>query len=317
MCGTPSAALARRRPAGVDRRRADRPAGRRRRRSWPSRCATSSTTAALRERLGDGRRRPRARELHLGPHGAREPRRARARGRGRARRRCAPRCAARRPLKAAGLAAATLASNAIALLFTVALRAAARRRRLRLAGRAALDLPDPRRPRLGAAGRRSRARSAPGTLGDGAAAGGDARRVAAHAAARARRRRRRARCCCASRSPTLLGRRAGSGRRPRRCPTGCLWLLLSIERGALQGVHAYREVGWSIVLEASGGSSPGSCSSPPASASPAPPRHAASSMAITAVALAFVMRAGGSGVADGGHGRGTLRDARGAARGRP
>ena len=34
--------------------------------------------------------------------------------------------------------------------------------------------------------------------------------------------------------------------------TGCLWLLLSIERGALQGVHAYREVGWSIVLEASG-----------------------------------------------------------------
>jgi glycosyltransferase involved in cell wall biosynthesis/O-antigen/teichoic acid export membrane protein len=35
-------------------------------------------------------------------------------------------------------------------------------------------------------------------------------------------------------------------------PTGCLWLLLSIERGALQGVHAYREVGWSIVLEASG-----------------------------------------------------------------
>ena len=34
--------------------------------------------------------------------------------------------------------------------------------------------------------------------------------------------------------------------------TGCLWLLLSIERGALQGVHAYREVGWSIVLEAGG-----------------------------------------------------------------
>ena len=35
-------------------------------------------------------------------------------------------------------------------------------------------------------------------------------------------------------------------------PTGCLWLLLSVERGALQGVHAYREVGWSIVLEAGG-----------------------------------------------------------------
>jgi O-antigen/teichoic acid export membrane protein len=35
-------------------------------------------------------------------------------------------------------------------------------------------------------------------------------------------------------------------------PTGCLWLLLSIERGVLQGIHAYREVGWSIVLEAGG-----------------------------------------------------------------
>ena len=35
-------------------------------------------------------------------------------------------------------------------------------------------------------------------------------------------------------------------------PTGVLWLLLSVERGALQGVHAYKPVGWSIVLEAFG-----------------------------------------------------------------
>ncbi|MEA2280665.1 MAG: hypothetical protein QOK21_1272 [Solirubrobacteraceae bacterium] len=35
-------------------------------------------------------------------------------------------------------------------------------------------------------------------------------------------------------------------------PTGALWLLLCVERGALQGLHAYRPVAWSIVLEASG-----------------------------------------------------------------
>ena len=35
-------------------------------------------------------------------------------------------------------------------------------------------------------------------------------------------------------------------------PTGCLWLLLSVERGALQGLHAYRPVAWSLLLEAAG-----------------------------------------------------------------
>ncbi len=35
-------------------------------------------------------------------------------------------------------------------------------------------------------------------------------------------------------------------------PTAALWLLLSVERGALQGVHAYKPVAWSIVLEAFG-----------------------------------------------------------------
>jgi glycosyltransferase involved in cell wall biosynthesis/O-antigen/teichoic acid export membrane protein len=35
-------------------------------------------------------------------------------------------------------------------------------------------------------------------------------------------------------------------------PTAVLWLLLSVERGALQGVHAYKPVAWSIVLEAAG-----------------------------------------------------------------
>ena len=35
-------------------------------------------------------------------------------------------------------------------------------------------------------------------------------------------------------------------------PTGVLWLLLSLERGALQGAHLYKPVAWSIVLEATG-----------------------------------------------------------------
>src|SRR3954452_6012348 len=35
-------------------------------------------------------------------------------------------------------------------------------------------------------------------------------------------------------------------------PTGALWLLLSVERGSLQGVPAYKPVAWSIVLESAG-----------------------------------------------------------------
>lgn len=35
-------------------------------------------------------------------------------------------------------------------------------------------------------------------------------------------------------------------------PTGCLWLMLSLERGVLQGLHAYKPVGASIILEACG-----------------------------------------------------------------
>jgi glycosyltransferase involved in cell wall biosynthesis/O-antigen/teichoic acid export membrane protein len=35
-------------------------------------------------------------------------------------------------------------------------------------------------------------------------------------------------------------------------PTAFLWILLSFERGALQGLHAYRPVAWSVVFEAAG-----------------------------------------------------------------
>ena len=251
-----------RRAAGVDRGRPHRAARRRTAPGSIEQVRALVGDRALRERLGETALRPRER-LHLGAHGAREPRRARARGRGRARR--AARLDARlgdaqgrRPgRRDAGLQRDRAAVHG-------AVRAAARRGRLRLAGRADLDLPDPRRARLGAAGRRG-AGGRHGHARVGHAAGVHARRVAAGAAARARRRDR------------VLGAAARADRRPARrsssrwaaaatLSTGCLWLLLSIERGALQGVHAYREVGWSIVLEAAGGSSPACCWSPSGSA---------------------------------------------------
>ena len=107
--------------------------------------------------------------------------------------------------------------------------------RLRLAGRAGLDLPDPRRARARrcrssvarevAAGRaRARARSSPPTLaawrrgcsGDRPRGAGGARVLPRQQIAVADVGR-----------PDLGGR--------RDAPTGCLWLLLSLERGALQG----------------------------------------------------------------------------------
>ena len=115
-------------------------------------------------------------------------------------------------LKAAGLAAATLASNAIALMFTVAVRAAAGRRRLRLAGRADLDLPDPRGARLGAAGRRGAGgRHRHARLGH--PAGVHARRVAAGAAARVRRRGRVLRAAARADRLPAVGRAELGGRR--------------------------------------------------------------------------------------------------------
>ncbi len=73
-------------------------------------------------------------------------------------------------------------------------------------------------------------------------------------------------------------------------PTGCLWLLLSIERGALQGVHAYREVGWSIVLEASGRLVTGLLLVALGLGVTGAYLGTPASMAITAVALALVSR---------------------------
>ena len=141
----------RRRAAGVDRRRRDRPARATSRPSWPRTSQRLVEDRELRERLGAAAH-ARAREFTW-------DRTARANldvleaeaGATRAGLRATLRESSE-TLKAAGLAAATLASNAIALLFTVLFARLLGRRRLRLAGRADLDLPDPRRARLRAAG---------------------------------------------------------------------------------------------------------------------------------------------------------------------
>ena len=53
-------------------------------------------------------------------------------------------------------------------------------------------------------------------------------------------------CCCASRSPTCIVV-PEEWAAAAVIPPACLWLLLSVERGALQGLQRYRPVAWSIV----------------------------------------------------------------------
>jgi glycosyltransferase involved in cell wall biosynthesis/O-antigen/teichoic acid export membrane protein len=152
-------------------------------------------------------------------------------------------------LKAAGLAAATLASNAVALLFTVVFA-----RILGADGYGSLAallstfliLAVP-----GSAVQVAVAReTAMGRLGAGP-----------RLAATLTRWRRALLVACA-----VVAVAAGLGREQiaavlsveeawaaaATLPTGCLWLLLSVERGVLQGQHAYRPVAWSLVLEAVG-----------------------------------------------------------------
>jgi glycosyltransferase involved in cell wall biosynthesis/O-antigen/teichoic acid export membrane protein len=152
-------------------------------------------------------------------------------------------------LKAAGLAAATLASNAIALLFTVLFA-----RLLGADGYGSLAallstfliLAVP-----GSAVQVAVAReTALGRLGSGAQL----------AATLARWRRTLLGACLAVAAAAALLREPIAGllsvseawAAAATLPTGCLWLLLSVERGALQGLHAYRPVAWSLILEAFG-----------------------------------------------------------------
>jgi O-antigen/teichoic acid export membrane protein len=157
--------------------------------------------------------------------------------------------AASETLKAAGLAAATLASNAVALLFTVLFA-----RILGAEGYGSLAallstfliLAVP-----GSAVQVAVAReTAMGRLGEGAEL----------AATLARwRRTLLVACAVVVVVAALLRDQIASvlsveetWAAAATLPTGCLWLLLSVERGALQGRHAYRPVAWSLLLEAFG-----------------------------------------------------------------
>ncbi len=157
--------------------------------------------------------------------------------------------AASETLKAAGLAAATLASNAVGLLFTVLFA-----RILGAEGYGSLAallstffiLAVP-----GAAVQVAVAReTATGRLGGGAQL----------AATLARWRRTLLIACVVVAVAAGLAREQIASllsveeawAAAATLPTGCLWLLLSVERGALQGQHAYRPVAWSLVLEAVG-----------------------------------------------------------------
>jgi O-antigen/teichoic acid export membrane protein len=152
-------------------------------------------------------------------------------------------------LKAAGLAAATLASNAIALLFTVVFA-----RILGADGYGSLAALISTFLILAVPGSALQVvvarETATGTFGGGA-------RLASSAAAW--RRTLLVAFAAVTVASLLLRHEIAAVLSVEEewaaavtLPTGCLWLLLSIERGVLQGVHAYREVGWSIVLEASG-----------------------------------------------------------------
>jgi glycosyltransferase involved in cell wall biosynthesis/O-antigen/teichoic acid export membrane protein len=157
--------------------------------------------------------------------------------------------AASETLKAAGLAAATLVSNAVALLFTVVFA-----RILGADGYGSLAallstfliLAVP-----GAAVQVAVAReTASGRLGQGAQL----------AATLARWRRTLLASCAVVAVVAALFREQIAAvlsvdeawAAAATLPTACLWLLLSVERGALQGRHAYRPVAWSLMLEAVG-----------------------------------------------------------------
>jgi glycosyltransferase involved in cell wall biosynthesis/O-antigen/teichoic acid export membrane protein len=157
--------------------------------------------------------------------------------------------AASETIKAAGMAAATLGSNAIALLFTVlfarilgaddygSLAALVSTFLILAVPGSALQVAVARETALG-------------RLGDGP-------RIAGTLAAW--RRRLIAAGLAVTAAALLLREPIGelvavpeTWAAALTATTGFLWLLLSVERGALQGVHAYRPVAWSVVVEAAG-----------------------------------------------------------------
>ncbi len=157
--------------------------------------------------------------------------------------------AASETLKAAGMAAATLGSNAIALLFTVlfarilgaedygSLAALVSTFLILAVPGSALQVAVARETALGHLGEGSRLA---GTL------------------AAWRRRLVVAGVTITAAAVLVRGSLASLVAVPEAwaaaatAPTGFLWVFVSVERGVLQGVHAYRPVAWSVVLEALG-----------------------------------------------------------------
>ena len=209
----------RRRAAGVDRRRLDRAA--RRRRAGPDRRGAAPRGRRRRcARAWAPRRSERARDVHVGAHRARVARRCSRRPRARAGARCATSLPRSETLKAAGMAAATMANNALALRLHGAVRADPGRDGLRLAGRAGLDVRDPLRARA----RRCRSRWRARSRWAGSARAGSSRRrcpCGEDGCWWPASRSRRAPCCCASRSRDLISvpeEWAAAAARPDRRP---------------------------------------------------------------------------------------------------
>ena len=233
---------ARRRAGGVDRRRADRRAGRDARGAGGAGARRSSRDPERRDELGEAAAGARPR-LHVGPHRRAEPRGARARRRGARARRCArglralgdrarpPGMAARhaRPptrsrssspssSRACSASATTASLGALLSTFTI----------LAVAG-SALQVAVARETALG-------------HLGDA----GERRRDASTRWLAPAARRRASALTAVVGDPARADRRSSSpcpstrGRPRRSSPPASLWLLLGVQRGALQGLHALR-----------------------------------------------------------------------------
>ena len=195
----PERGAADRRAARVDRRRRDRPAGRRR--PGPDRRrARLVDDAELRERLGEAARERASR--FTWERTARESLELLEQTASAAPVRLREVLSRSETLKAVGMAAATMANNALAADLHRAVRAAARGRGLRLAGGAGVDVRDPGRARLSALQVAVAREIALGRLGEGP-------RLAATLNIWRRRLLDRRRGdhggrdrCCASRSPT-------------------------------------------------------------------------------------------------------------------
>ena len=238
----------RRRPARVDRRRAHRRARRPTRRSWARRCARSSRTR--RSAIASAAPRSSARARSRGTR-RRSARSTRSRPRARRRRRPEPlrnQLARSDTGRAAGLAAAVMAANVVSLIFTVAFA--------RILGTSDYGT-------LAALVSTFLILQVPGSALQITVAREVSTAIAlGHEAPGAGVRRWLGRVAILTLAVTavavLLRDQLAAvigvdavWAAAATLPTGCLWLLASIERGALQGFQRYRAVGLSLIGEAS------------------------------------------------------------------